>query len=285
MTLINTFEKFGFPKSVIKEYENWYLLLRYEQITLGSLILICKDKVNRFSEISRESFKEFIIVIKETEEVLKASFEYNKINYLMLMMEDSEVHFHIIPRYSSNKYFSNFEFVDFGWPGFPSFSKKNDPNHNIISLLQNYLKDEFNPKKRIKKKYNRIYTSGAFDLFHYGHLNILKRSKDITHHLIVGVSTDELIFKEKGHKPVVPFEKRAAIVESIKYVDKVIPQTDKNKQKIVDELRINAITVGNDWKGKYPNVSCELIYFPYTKNVSSTYLRSNVDEVILSKHK
>ncbi|QCX02277.1 glycerol-3-phosphate cytidylyltransferase [Aggregatimonas sangjinii] len=118
-----------------------------------------------------------------------------------------------------------------------------------------------------------MYTSGCFDIFHYGHLNILVKSKELCNYLIVGVSTDELIEKEKGKRPIIPFEERVKVVQSIGLVDEVIAQTDKNKQRIVDEYRIDAISVGSDWKGKYPKVSCAMEYFDYTKNVSSTILR------------
>ncbi|WP_445381671.1 adenylyltransferase/cytidyltransferase family protein [Robiginitalea sp. IMCC43444] len=129
---------------------------------------------------------------------------------------------------------------------------------------------------RAPKKYQRMYTSGCFDIFHFGHLNILERSKDLCEYLIVGVSTDELIEKEKGRRPVIPYEERARVLESISYVDQVIPQVDKNKQKIVDTYRIDAISVGDDWKGRYPAVSCQMEYFPYTKSISSTILKDTL---------
>lgn len=130
--------------------------------------------------------------------------------------------------------------------------------------------------RKAKKQYNRIYTSGCFDLLHYGHINIFEKSKLLCHELIVGVSTDELIMQEKGSKPLIPFEERIRLVETIKYVDKVIPQTDKNKQAVVDKWNIDAITVGDDWKGKYPPVSCAMVYFPYTPKVSSTILKESI---------
>ena len=95
-------------------------------------------------------------------------------------------------------------------------------------------------------------------------------------HLIVGVSTDELIEKEKGKRPVIPFEERKRVIEAVKYVDEVIPQMDKNKQKIVELHQIDAISVGDDWKGRYPKVSCAMEYFPYTDNVSSTILKDTL---------
>ena len=131
--------------------------------------------------------------------------------------------------------------------------------------------------KRAKKaKYNRMYTSGCFDIFHYGHLNILLKSKELCNYLIVGVSTDELIEREKGKKPIIPFNERVKVVQAIGVVDQVIPQEDKNKQKIVDKYNIDAISVGDDWRGRYPKVSCAMEYFPYTKSVSSTILKDTL---------
>ena len=128
-----------------------------------------------------------------------------------------------------------------------------------------------------KSKYSRMYTSGAFDIFHFGHLNILIKSKELCDYLIVGVSTDELIEKEKGNKPVIPFEERVNVVRAIGLVDEVIAQVDKNKQRIVDDYNIDAISVGSDWKGRYPQVSCAMEYFDYTENVSSTILKKTLN--------
>lgn len=127
-----------------------------------------------------------------------------------------------------------------------------------------------------KVKYKKMYTSGCFDIFHYGHLNILKKSKALCEYLIVGVSTDELIEKEKGKRPVIPFEERFNLVKAISYVDEVIAQTDKNKQRVVDKYNIDAISVGDDWRGRFPKTSCPVEYFPYTKNVSSTILKDTL---------
>ena len=128
----------------------------------------------------------------------------------------------------------------------------------------------------VDRKYNTMYTTGCFDIFHYGHLNIIKRTKEMCNYLIVGVSTDELIFKEKGKYPLIPFDERIKVIESIKYVDLVIPQIDKNKQKIVDKYQIDAISVGSDWKGRYPKTSCPVEYFQYTKNISSSVLKEKI---------
>jgi glycerol-3-phosphate cytidylyltransferase len=275
-----TLKKFGFPRTLIKDYGNWCLLLRQEQITLGSMVLVCKESVTEFSKLSTESFLEYTKIIPEIESQLKTLFCYDKINHLMLMMIDPHVHFHIIPRYSNPKEFNKNRFYDNGWPLFPDFSSVSKLKENSFESLIDYLKSAFNSDccNGTKKKYMRVYTSGVFDLFHPGHLNVLKRSKEIAEYLIVGVSTDELVKRVKNKTPVIPFEERKRIVESIRYVDEVIPQEDKNKQKIVDAYDINAITVGDDWKGKFPSVSCELVYFSYTPLTNSTKMRKDLSE-------
>ena len=136
-------------------------------------------------------------------------------------------------------------------------------NNSMVTICNNVT----------NKKYKIMYTTGCFDIFHYGHLNILSKSKELCQKLIVGVSTDELILKEKGKLPVIPFLERVKIVESNKYVDMVVPQTNKNKQEAIDKYNIDAISVGDDWKGRYPKTSCPVEYFTYTPNVSSTILK------------
>jgi glycerol-3-phosphate cytidylyltransferase len=268
--------KFGFPNSLIKEYKNWFLLLRPKQVTLGALILVCKEDVFKYSEISKESTDEFPVIIKEVENFLSRVFSYDKINYLMLMMVDNIVHYHIIPRYSAKKNIFQISFIDYTWPEPPDMTRFNGISEAEFIKIKNRLSEEFNHNKNITKGYKIIYTTGAFDMLHSGHINILKKSKSLCDYLIVGLSTDKLIEEAKGRKPIIPFEDRLNTLQAIKYVDKVIPQMNKNKQEIVEKYKIDAITVGDDWKGKYPNVSCDLIYFPYTKEVSSTKLRENL---------
>lgn len=150
-------------------------------------------------------------------------------------------------------------------------------NNSINTTIQQNSKFVASVKNNTQtKKYGKMYTSGCFDIFHYGHLNILENSKKLCEHLIVGVSTDELILKEKGKLPIVPFEERIRIVQALKCVDEVIPQIDKNKQKIVDKYNIDAISVGDDWRGKFPKTSCVIEYFSYTKSVSSTILKDKL---------
>jgi len=272
--LKETLEKFGYPRTLIKEYKHWLLLAREQQLTLGSMILICKEDKHNFHEISPSASSELSIVTKDIELSTKKAFNYDKINYNMLMMVDPEVHFHILPRYKQVSLFNAQKFVDADWPKPVDFTK----NNNSISSkqLEKIKETILENLPQSEKKFGKIYTSGCYDLFHFGHLNILKRSKELCDRLIVGVSTDELILRTKGKKPVIPYEERAKIISSIKYVDEVIPQEDKDKQKIVDKYGIDAISVGDDWKGKYPPVTCEMVYFSYTESVSSTILKDTL---------
>lgn len=127
------------------------------------------------------------------------------------------------------------------------------------------------------------YTTGVFDMFHIGHLNILERAKAQCDYLIVGVSTDELVQHDKNKTPIIPYDERAKIVESIRYVDKVVPQFDKNKFAAWEKYKFNKMFVGDDWKGtevwnhfeeQFSAVGVEIIYLPHTDGISSTKLAS-----------
>ena len=139
------------------------------------------------------------------------------------------------------------------------------------------------------RKYKVGYTTGVFDLFHIGHLNILKKAKEHCEHLIVGVSTDEVVQGYKKKSPVIPYEERMAIVEAIKYVDEVVPQTSMDKFAAWEKLKFDAIFHGDDWKGskmyeevekKLNSVGVEMVYFPYTKGTSSTILGDVLRKVL-----
>lgn len=131
------------------------------------------------------------------------------------------------------------------------------------------------------------YTTGVYDMFHIGHLNILRRAKEQCDYLIVGVSTDELVLHDKNKTPIIPFAQRFAIVEAIKYVDKVVPQTDKNKYGAWEKYHFNKMFVGSDWKGtpqwikfeeEFAPVGVEIVYLNHTDGISSTILRNRLNE-------
>ena len=134
-------KKFGYPETCIKEFQQWVVVLRPQQVTLGSLVLICREEATSFSQISVEAFGEFPEIIREIETSVSCAFAYNKINYLMLMMVDPEVHFHIIPRYDAARTFSQQQFFDHGWPGPPALKSPNatspEVNQEILAHLKN----------------------------------------------------------------------------------------------------------------------------------------------------
>ena len=111
--------RFGYPDTLIREYDHWMVLLREPQATLGSLILCERSAATEFSAISMESFQEMSMVVGDIERALKAAFAYEKINYLMLMMVDPNVHFHVIPRYSQSQSACGLTIADPGWPVVP----------------------------------------------------------------------------------------------------------------------------------------------------------------------
>ena len=136
------------------------------------------------------------------------------------------------------------------------------------------------------------YTTGVYDMFHIGHLNILRRAKEQCDYLIVGVSTDELVQHDKNRTPVIPYEERAAIVAAIKYVDEVVPQYNKDKFAAWEKYHFNKMFVGSDWQGtpqwksfeeQLIPYGVEIVYLPHTDGISSTQL-TNVIKGIIDEH-
>lgn len=131
------------------------------------------------------------------------------------------------------------------------------------------------------KTYKIGYTTGVFDLFHIGHLNVLKRAKEQCDYLIVGVSTDEVVKNYKHKCPVIPFEERVEIVSAIRYVDRVVPQTNMDKISAWNQLHFDVMFHGDDWKGsdmyteiqrQFDERGVALVFLPHTRGTSSTML-------------
>lgn len=136
-------------------------------------------------------------------------------------------------------------------------------------------------------KYNIGYTAGVYDMFHIGHLNVIRNAKALCNHLIVAVSTDELVMQYKNKKPIIPFENRVAIVSAVKYVDKVIPQKNMDKKRAAIDNGIDAMFVGDDWKGtekwnkiekELAEIGIDVVYLPHTDGISSTMLRTLINK-------
>ena len=135
------------------------------------------------------------------------------------------------------------------------------------------------------KKYKIGYTTGVFDLFHIGHLNILRRAKEQCEYLIVGVTTDDLCFLRKQKYPIVKQNERMEIISAIRYADKVVLQEDMNKVAAAQKYNVNVIFVGSDWKGtkaweqyeqELAQIGCEVVYLEHTDGISSSLLRARI---------
>ena len=114
-----TIEKFGHPATLLKEFDHWVVLLRPAQVTLGSLVLAARSDATAYAGLPREAFAEQADAVAAIERALAAFAAYERINYLMLMMVDPQVHFHVIPRYSGQRRWNRIDFPDQGWPGPP----------------------------------------------------------------------------------------------------------------------------------------------------------------------
>lgn len=138
----------------------------------------------------------------------------------------------------------------------------------------------------MERKKIRVFTSGSFDLFHIGHLNILERSAALGDELIVGVSTDELIQHYKGMPPIIPFEQRFRIISSLKCVTKAVKQVKLTEVAQLQREDIDIVTIGDDWINKYleglewmkQQPGKEVVYFPYTPDVSTTSINKKIIE-------
>ena len=138
-TLIN----FGFPESIVKSYDHWSVLLRPQQTTLGSLVLACHSEAQAFAQIPPEAMTELSSIIKDIESTLAHCFQYDKINYLMLMMVDPHVHFHVIPRYSNSRKHQSIIATDANWPGPPNLGEEITISPNQKDELLKFIKNQW----------------------------------------------------------------------------------------------------------------------------------------------
>jgi len=137
------------------------------------------------------------------------------------------------------------------------------------------------------KKYKIGYTTGVYDMFHIGHLNILKRAKEQCQYLIVGVTTDCLCLERKNKMPIISFSDRCEIVKAIKYVDEVVPQENMDKFEAIRKYHVDVVFVGSDWQGtpswlkyekEFKKLGCDVVYLSHTDGVSSTMLREKITQ-------
>lgn len=130
----------------------------------------------------------------------------------------------------------------------------------------------------------KVYTSGTYDLFHVGHLNVIKKSKALGNYLVVGVSTDELVSSYKIAPPIIPFKDRVEIIKHLSCVDEVVEQSELFSVNLMSSLDIDIMTIGDDWKDKHhdglqwaiDNPEIEMVFLPYTQSVSTTKIREKI---------
>ncbi len=138
-----TIRKFGYPETLIEEFDHWVILLRPAQPTLGSLILAAKSDLTSFADLPDAAFAELALVSRAIETALSAAVAHEKLNYLMLMMVDPHVHYHVIPRYSGTRAHGDVTFEDHGWPKLPELAKAVALDDAQIETLTEWLKPLF----------------------------------------------------------------------------------------------------------------------------------------------
>jgi diadenosine tetraphosphate (Ap4A) HIT family hydrolase len=117
-----TARKFGYPDTLVAETAHWLVLVRPQQPTFGSLVLVCKDEASAFSDLGAQAFTDLKRAVDGVETLLRHTVAYERINYLMLMMVDPDVHFHVLPRYEGTREHDGRVFTDAGWPGAPALA-------------------------------------------------------------------------------------------------------------------------------------------------------------------
>ena len=135
-----TMRKFGYPDSLVREFEHWAVLVRPDQVTLGSLVLAAKSDATAYSELPDAAFAEQAVAVRAIESALREFCDYERINYLMLMMVDREVHFHVIPRYSAAREWEGLAFPDAGWPGPPQLKLVVELSQSRTNSMRDQLK-------------------------------------------------------------------------------------------------------------------------------------------------
>ena len=139
-----TMLKFGYPEGLIREYEHWVVLLRPAQVTLGSLVLAAKSEAKAFGDLPWAAHAELAEITRSIEATLLTEIGYQKINYLMLMMVDPHVHFHVLPRYEGERTHDGLSVRDQGWPGQPDLQSAIKLSHSESTTLRDWISSSWN---------------------------------------------------------------------------------------------------------------------------------------------
>lgn len=143
-----TIGKLGYPDTVLAEYERWTALIRGFQNTVGCMILACNEKAESMRAVSAAAYSELSAMTADLEGALQAAFSFDKINYLLLMMVDKPVHFHVLPRYAEGRTFEGVEFPDPGWPRAPALGEAEEVSVDVLRKLQAHSKEHW-PKEAV----------------------------------------------------------------------------------------------------------------------------------------
>jgi diadenosine tetraphosphate (Ap4A) HIT family hydrolase len=143
-----TIEKFGYPTTLVADFDHWLVLLRPSQVTLGSLVLAAKSNATAYGQLPRDAFAEQADAIASIEAVLGEFCAYERINYLMLMMVDPNVHFHVIPRYSTPRQWKDLPFPDAGWPGPPRLESAQKLDEDQLKALASDVAARFRCREK-----------------------------------------------------------------------------------------------------------------------------------------
>ncbi|WP_449234585.1 HIT family protein [Azospirillum doebereinerae] len=138
-----TMRKFGHPRSLVAETAHWAVLVRPQQVALGSLVLACREPATAFGQVSAAAFADLRTAVAGAEAVLGDFVSYERINHLMLMMVDPDVHFHVIPRYQGTRGFDGLEFPDCGWPGPPALGRFVEPPPPTLDRIVQALRERW----------------------------------------------------------------------------------------------------------------------------------------------
>ena len=139
-----TAKAFGYPNTLVAETESWLVLVRPKQPTFGALVLVCKEEAEAFSSLSPAAFADLSVAVKGIERTLKRLTAYEKINYLMLMMVDRDVHFHVIPRYEGAREHDGRSYPDAGWPAQPALGEAVDLDEAAAGALAAHIREVWN---------------------------------------------------------------------------------------------------------------------------------------------
>lgn len=138
-----TIRKFGYPDTLVAEYNHWVVLLRQKQITACCLVLACKETAQSLPDVSEPAFRELKKAAHGIETTLRRCMNFEKINYVILMMVDKEVHFHVIPRHSTPRIVASQSFNDPGWPKHPDFNSVNELNSDQLAKLRSFIRENW----------------------------------------------------------------------------------------------------------------------------------------------